>query len=128
MWGQGDQPVPVCLLADSLKPSCAGRGRQVAQGGGCLLVAPLGLWAARMHEGTRELNLMSPQVWKQKWWKKGEHFGGGGSGPSRLLDRGPDACFKCGELGHWASQCKGGGKSAWLLSPGPMASGTQART
>ncbi|KAJ6661526.1 hypothetical protein lerEdw1_014436 [Lerista edwardsae] len=47
------------------------------------------------------------QVWKQKWRKKGELFGGGGSGTSRPLDRGSDTCFKCGELGHWASQCKG---------------------
>ncbi|KAJ7338227.1 hypothetical protein JRQ81_010936 [Phrynocephalus forsythii] len=43
------------------------------------------------------------QVWKQKWQKKGELFGGGG----RSLDRGSDTCFRCGGLGHWASQCKG---------------------
>ncbi|XP_053099759.1 ATP-dependent DNA helicase Q4 isoform X2 [Hemicordylus capensis] len=44
------------------------------------------------------------QVWKQKWQKKGEQFGGGGG---RHLDRGSDICFRCGGLGHWASQCKG---------------------
>uniref|UniRef100_A0ABM5GD06 DNA 3'-5' helicase n=1 Tax=Pogona vitticeps TaxID=103695 RepID=A0ABM5GD06_9SAUR len=47
------------------------------------------------------------QVWKQKWRKKGEHFGGGGGGGSRFLDRGSDSWFRCGGLGHWASQCKG---------------------
>ncbi|XP_042319225.1 ATP-dependent DNA helicase Q4 isoform X2 [Sceloporus undulatus] len=43
------------------------------------------------------------QVWKQKWKKKGEQFGGGG----RPMDRGSDTCFRCGGIGHWASQCKG---------------------
>ncbi|XP_061463109.1 ATP-dependent DNA helicase Q4 [Rhineura floridana] len=43
------------------------------------------------------------QVWKQKWQKKGEQFGGG----DKRLDRGSDTCFRCGGLGHWASQCKG---------------------
>ncbi|XP_070604549.1 ATP-dependent DNA helicase Q4 isoform X2 [Erythrolamprus reginae] len=42
------------------------------------------------------------QVWKQKWQKKGQLFGGGG----RLVDRSSDTCFKCGGRGHWASQCK----------------------
>ncbi|XP_039186115.1 ATP-dependent DNA helicase Q4 isoform X1 [Crotalus tigris] len=43
------------------------------------------------------------QVWKQKWQKKGQLFGGGG----RLVDRSNDTCFKCGGRGHWSSQCKG---------------------
>ncbi|XP_030409824.1 ATP-dependent DNA helicase Q4 isoform X1 [Gopherus evgoodei] len=43
------------------------------------------------------------QVWKQKWQKKGEWFGGGG----RCFDRGSDTCFRCGGTGHWASECKG---------------------
>ncbi|XP_077207416.1 ATP-dependent DNA helicase Q4 isoform X2 [Paroedura picta] len=47
--------------------------------------------------------LLRKQAWKQKWQKKGEQFGGGG----RHLDRSGDACFRCGGLGHWASQCKG---------------------
>ncbi|XP_054840957.1 ATP-dependent DNA helicase Q4 [Eublepharis macularius] len=47
--------------------------------------------------------LLRKQVWKQKWQKKGEQFGGGG----RHLDRSCDTCFRCGGLGHWASQCKG---------------------
>uniref|UniRef100_A0A674I039 DNA 3'-5' helicase n=1 Tax=Terrapene triunguis TaxID=2587831 RepID=A0A674I039_9SAUR len=46
------------------------------------------------------------QVWKQKWQKKGEWFGGGG----RCFDRGSDTCFRCGGTGHWASECKGTGK------------------
>ncbi|XP_024074121.1 ATP-dependent DNA helicase Q4 isoform X2 [Terrapene carolina triunguis] len=45
------------------------------------------------------------QVWKQKWQKKGEWFGGGG----RCFDRGSDTCFRCGGTGHWASECKGTG-------------------
>ncbi|XP_015682350.1 ATP-dependent DNA helicase Q4 [Protobothrops mucrosquamatus] len=45
------------------------------------------------------------QVWKQKWQKKGQLFGGGG----RLVDRSNDTCFKCGGRGHWSSQCKGEG-------------------
>ncbi|XP_062987302.1 ATP-dependent DNA helicase Q4 [Elgaria multicarinata webbii] len=55
------------------------------------------------------------QVWKQKWQKKGEQFGGGG----RPVDRGSDTCFRCGELGHWASQCKGRGTSEQLSAPDP---------
>ncbi|XP_048338647.1 ATP-dependent DNA helicase Q4 [Sphaerodactylus townsendi] len=51
--------------------------------------------------------LISLQVWKQKWQKKGEQFGGGGGGGGRHVDRSSDACFRCGGLGHWASQCKG---------------------
>ncbi|KAL7990264.1 hypothetical protein Chor_010618 [Crotalus horridus] len=45
------------------------------------------------------------KVWKQKWQKKGQLFGGGG----RLVDRSNDTCFKCGGRGHWSSQCKGEG-------------------
>ncbi|KAF1493984.1 ATP-dependent DNA helicase Q4, partial [Pygoscelis antarcticus] len=43
------------------------------------------------------------QVWKQKWRKKGERFGGGGGS----LDRSSDVCFRCGGTGHWASACRG---------------------
>ncbi|XP_062424557.1 ATP-dependent DNA helicase Q4 [Rhea pennata] len=53
-------------------------------------------------------NRLRKQVWKQKWQKKGEHFGGGG----RSLDRSSDVCFRCGGTGHWASACKGRGPAA----------------
>ncbi|XP_074000832.1 ATP-dependent DNA helicase Q4 [Numenius arquata] len=48
-------------------------------------------------------NRLRKQVWKQKWQKKAESFGGGG----RSLDRSSDVCFRCGGTGHWASTCRG---------------------
>ncbi|CAK6439051.1 unnamed protein product [Pipistrellus nathusii] len=44
--------------------------------------------------------LLRRQAWKQKWRKKAECFGGG-------QPRAPvkDSCFRCGQLGHWASKC-----------------------
>uniref|UniRef100_A0A8C4YMJ3 DNA 3'-5' helicase n=1 Tax=Gopherus evgoodei TaxID=1825980 RepID=A0A8C4YMJ3_9SAUR len=60
------------------------------------------------------LGMLVPlQVWKQKWQKKGEWFGGGG----RCFDRGSDTCFRCGGTGHWASECKGRGKTFYLPWP-----------
>nr|XP_033790595.1 ATP-dependent DNA helicase Q4 isoform X2 [Geotrypetes seraphini] len=53
-------------------------------------------------------NRLRKQVWKQKWQKKGELFGGG---RQFKFNRESDACFRCGETGHWASQCKGRGPS-----------------
>ncbi|KAM5315537.1 ATP-dependent DNA helicase Q4 isoform 2-T2 [Glossophaga mutica] len=44
--------------------------------------------------------LLRKQVWKQKWKKKGECFGGGQPGATAK-----DSCFRCGQFGHWASQC-----------------------
>ncbi|GAB5584350.1 ATP-dependent DNA helicase Q4 [Prionailurus iriomotensis] len=44
--------------------------------------------------------LLRKQMWKQKWRKKGEHFVGGR--PRATLK---NACFRCGQLGHWSSQC-----------------------
>lgn len=44
--------------------------------------------------------LLRKQAWKQKWKKKGECFGGG---QPRATAK--DSCFRCGQFGHWASQC-----------------------
>ncbi|XP_023604067.1 ATP-dependent DNA helicase Q4 [Myotis lucifugus] len=44
--------------------------------------------------------LLRKQAWKQKWKKKAEHLGGGQSNAPVK-----DSCFRCGQLGHWASQC-----------------------
>ncbi|XP_026723189.1 ATP-dependent DNA helicase Q4, partial [Athene cunicularia] len=48
-------------------------------------------------------NRLRKQLWKQKWQKKAEQFGGGG----RSAARRSDVCFKCGGTGHWASACRG---------------------
>ncbi|KAM9644875.1 ATP-dependent DNA helicase Q4 isoform 7-T7 [Morphnus guianensis] len=48
-------------------------------------------------------NRLRKQVWKQKWKKKAERFGGG----SGSIDRSSDVCFRCGGTGHWASACQG---------------------
>ncbi|XP_006879470.1 PREDICTED: LOW QUALITY PROTEIN: ATP-dependent DNA helicase Q4 [Elephantulus edwardii] len=40
------------------------------------------------------------QVWKQKWQKKRDCFGGG-----RCRTTIKNSCFRCGQLGHWVSQC-----------------------
>ncbi|XP_014811592.1 PREDICTED: ATP-dependent DNA helicase Q4 [Calidris pugnax] len=48
-------------------------------------------------------NRLRRQVWKQKWQKKAESFGGGGGS----MERSSDVCFRCGGTGHWASTCQG---------------------
>ncbi|XP_015283440.1 PREDICTED: ATP-dependent DNA helicase Q4 [Gekko japonicus] len=67
--------------------------------------------------------LLRKQVWKQKWQKKGEQFGGGGGG-GRHLDRSCDTCFRCGGLGHWASQCKGRAAEQLPASGDPQQEGS----
>ncbi|XP_062935601.1 ATP-dependent DNA helicase Q4 isoform X3 [Cynocephalus volans] len=44
--------------------------------------------------------LLRKQAWKQKWQKKEECFGGGR--PQALVK---NSCFRCGQFGHWVSQC-----------------------
>ena len=51
-----------------------------------------------------------PQMWKQKWQKKGEHFVGGR--PRATLK---NSCFRCGQLGHWSSQCPQPGETSALV-------------
>ncbi|XP_059579651.1 ATP-dependent DNA helicase Q4 isoform X2 [Alligator mississippiensis] len=58
-------------------------------------------------------NHLRKQVWKQKWQKKGEAFGGG----SRGLDKSADTCFRCGGTGHWASECRGRGPASLAAPP-----------
>ncbi|KAM4700283.1 ATP-dependent DNA helicase Q4 isoform 2-T2 [Discoglossus pictus] len=43
------------------------------------------------------------QMWKQKFQKKGQQFGGG----AKHFNRSEDTCFRCGSTGHWASECTG---------------------
>ncbi|XP_053916305.1 ATP-dependent DNA helicase Q4 isoform X2 [Cuculus canorus] len=57
-------------------------------------------------------NRLRKQVWKQKWQKKAEHFGGGGGS---LQIRNSSVCFRCGGTGHWASSCRSRGMTASQL-------------
>ncbi|KAH0518850.1 ATP-dependent DNA helicase Q4 [Microtus ochrogaster] len=63
--------------------------------------------------GASRGRLLRKQVWKQKWKKKREQFGG--SGP-RATAR--DTCFRCGQSGHWASQCSQPGSTLTFQEEG----------
>ncbi|XP_042121276.1 ATP-dependent DNA helicase Q4 isoform X1 [Peromyscus maniculatus bairdii] len=63
--------------------------------------------------GANRGRLLRKQVWKQKWKKKREQFGG--SGPRATVK---DTCFRCGQSGHWASQCSQPGSTQTFQEEG----------
>ncbi|XP_052604115.1 ATP-dependent DNA helicase Q4 isoform X4 [Peromyscus californicus insignis] len=63
--------------------------------------------------GANRGRLLRKQVWKQKWKKKREQFGG--SGPRATVK---DTCFRCGQAGHWASQCSQPGSTLTFQEEG----------
>ncbi|XP_051015305.1 ATP-dependent DNA helicase Q4 [Acomys russatus] len=63
--------------------------------------------------GANQGRLLRKQVWKQKWKKKRETFGG--SGPGATVK---DTCFRCGQSGHWAAQCCKSGSALIIQEEG----------
>ncbi|XP_052016406.1 ATP-dependent DNA helicase Q4 isoform X2 [Apodemus sylvaticus] len=63
--------------------------------------------------GASRGRLLRKQVWKQKWKKKQARFGENGSRATV-----EDACFRCGQLGHWASQCSQPGSTLTVQEEG----------
>ncbi|XP_021072277.1 ATP-dependent DNA helicase Q4 [Mus pahari] len=63
--------------------------------------------------GANRGRLLRKQVWKQKWKKKQAAFGG--SGPRATVK---DTCFRCGQFGHWASQCSQPGSTPTIQEEG----------
>lgn len=60
---------------------------------------------------------MKGEAYKRFMWKQRNRGGGGGRGGGRgggwsggkFQSKGNDTCFKCGQQGHWATQCNGEG-------------------
>nr|XP_051684655.1 ATP-dependent DNA helicase Q4 isoform X2 [Oryctolagus cuniculus] len=60
------------------------------------------------------------QARKQKWQKKGECFGGG-----RPSSAAKDSCFRCGQFGHWMSQCPQPAEASTPGGPAPALQGKE---
>ncbi|CAH6791102.1 ATP-dependent DNA helicase Q4 [Phodopus roborovskii] len=63
--------------------------------------------------GANRGRLLRKQVWKQKWKKKEQQYGG--SRPRATVQ---DTCFRCGQFGHWASQCSQPGSTLTFQEEG----------
>ncbi|XP_031203641.1 ATP-dependent DNA helicase Q4 isoform X2 [Mastomys coucha] len=63
--------------------------------------------------GANRGRLLRKQLWKQKWKKKQARFGEGG--PRATVK---DTCFRCGQFGHWASQCSQPGSTLTIQEEG----------
>ena len=53
---------------------------------------------------------MKGEAYKRFMWKqrmRGGGSGGGWTSGGKFKNRSGDTCFKCGQQGHWASQCQG---------------------
>uniref|UniRef100_A0A8C3TA23 DNA 3'-5' helicase n=1 Tax=Chelydra serpentina TaxID=8475 RepID=A0A8C3TA23_CHESE len=101
---QGPSPEIYSAMKQPHSLSSANPSWSARAGGSCVPNLAVSGRACLAYKQGPDLGMLVPlQVWKQKWQKKGEWFGGGG----RCFDRGSDTCFRCGGTGHWASECKG---------------------